>query len=342
MSLGADVDRAIARGVGFLEAGQLASGEIPVYATTDPTLTERAALDPSVFPTAIAALALAPCPEAAQVRARACRFLLEEKDRHHLWRHWTRGHEQARSLPADVDDTSCASAALAAEGTDIPNRGVLLANRRRDGLFQTWIIPRLRWNGAAHAWATLPQLAHLPTLFLFFRKTSAAPGDVDAVVNANALFYLRDFDGRQAVIDHLLAVLRRGNESGCDKWYENRFAILYFLSRALRAGGAEAEALVIDRLEAAPPANAMESAFAACARFDWGHPPGDAEIAALLAMQAPDGSWPRAALYHGGRERRADGTFAPRHPDTPHWGSEALTSAFCLETLSRWRRQVAA
>lgn len=342
MPLAADVDRAIARGVAFLETGQLASGEIPIYATTDPTLAERATLDPSVFPTAIAALALAPCPEAAQVRARACRFLLDEMDRNHLWRHWTRDHEQARSLPADVDDTSCASAALAAEGAAVANRDILLANRRGDGLFHTWIIPRLRWTGAAHARATLPRLAHLPTLYLFFRRTSAAPGDVDAVVNANALFYLRDFDGRQAVIDHLQAVLRSGNEAGCDKWYENRFAIVYFLSRALRAGGAEAETLVVERLEAGPPANAMESAFAACARLDWGLPPGDAEMAALLAKQIPDGSWPRVALYHGGRERRADGTFAPRHPDTPHWGSEALTTAFCLEALARWRRRAAA
>jgi hypothetical protein len=71
--------------------------------------------------------------------------------------------------------------------------------------------------------------------------------------------------------------------------------------------------------------------------LDWGRDPGETAIASLLAAQLADGGWPRAALYHGGRERRPDGSFAPRHPDTPHWGSEALTACFCLEALSRWR-----
>lgn len=336
MSTGDEAGRAIARGVAFLEASQLASGEIPVLATTDPSLALRAEPDPSVFPTAVAAQALSFCPEASDIHARACRFLLDEKDRNGLWRHWTRTHDHVASLPPDLDDTSCASAALAAAGTPIANRDILLANRRSDGLFLTWVIPRMRWTGAAHVRAWLPQLAHLPTLALFFRRTSAAPGDVDAVVNANALFYLRDFDRRDAVIGHLLAVLRDGGETGCDKWYENRFAILYFLSRGLRAAGADAGALVLERLEAVPPADALGSAFAACVMLDWGRDPG-AAFADLLAGQRADGSWPRAALYHGGRERRRDGSFAPRHPDTPHWGSEALTTCFCLEALARWR-----
>jgi hypothetical protein len=341
MSTGDEAGRAIARGVAFLEASQLASGEIPVLATTDPSLAERAEPDPSVFPTAVAAQALSLCPEASAIHARACRFLLDEKDPNGLWRHWTRGHEHAGSLPPDLDDTSCASAALAAAGTPVANRDILLANRRGDGLFLTWVIPRLRWTGAAHARAWLPQLAHLPTLAMFFRETSASPDDADAVVNANALFYLRDFDRRDAVIGHLLAVLRDGREAVCDKWYENRFIILYFLSRALKAAGADAAALVLERLDAVPPAGALESALAACVMLDWGRDPA-APIASLLAGQNADGSWPRAALYHGGRERRRDGSFAPRHPDTPHWGSEALTTCFCLEALSRRRGSGAA
>src|SRR5688572_1499049 len=215
MSTGDEAGRAIARGAAFLEASQLASGEIPVLASTDPSLASGAEPDPSVFPTAVAAQALAFCREASDIHARACRFLLDEKDRSGLWRHWTRDHAHVRNLPPDLDDTSCASAALAAAGTPVANRDILLANRREDGLFLTWIVPRLRWTGAAHVRAWLPQLAHLPISYMFFRDTSAAPGDVDAVVNANTLFYLRDFDRRDAVVGHLLAVLRDGRESDC-------------------------------------------------------------------------------------------------------------------------------
>jgi hypothetical protein len=333
--IAAAAEGAITRAVAFLETAQLPSGELPVYASNDPTMAEGGTADPSVFPTALAAHSLSFCAAAAPVRERALAFLSGEMDRHGLWRHWTRAHPHCAQLPPDLDDTSCASAAIADPSRLAGNREILLCNRRRDGLFLTWILPRLRLGCAAHRRATWPQLRHIPTLILFFRRTSARPGDVDAVVNANALFHLGAFEGRGRVVDFLLEVLRRGGEAQCDKWYENPFAIRYFLSRAL-AGEPQAAELVIRRAEGAAPATALDSALSLCTAIHCGRRPSEAEIGALLAAQGPDGSWPRAALYHGGRLRSTGGGFAPRHPDTPHWGSEALTTAFCVEALSRW------
>jgi hypothetical protein len=333
--LALDVRRAIDRAAAFLERSQLESGEIPVLASTDPAMAAGCAPDSSVFPTAAAVHCLSFVPAAAPVRERACAFLRAEMDGNGLWRHWTRDHPHHSSLPPDLDDTSCASAALAACGTAPDNRSILLDNRTRFGLFLTWVLPRLRWTGPAHRRAALPQLAHLATLFLFFRRTSAAPSDVDAVVNANSLFYLGGFEGRAAVVAHLLAILRDGRERCCDKWYENPFVIWYFLARALGGSEPEAAALIGRRLDGAAPSNALEAALAACARLSCGSAPSDDAVAALLALQSEDGSWPRAPLYHGGRRRRRDGAFDPPHPDTPRWGSEALTTAFALEALSR-------
>jgi hypothetical protein len=331
---GQGVRRAVARAVGFLGSVQRPSGELPVFASTDPSLAEDCVADPSVFPTALAAHSLAWCREADPVRTRALAFLEAEMDRHGLWRHWTREHPQARQLPPDLDDSSCAAAALADPDRLAGNRPILLGNRRSDGLFLTWVLPRLKGGGAAHRRAAWPQLRHLPTLILFFRKTSADPGDVDAVVNANALFRLGAFEGREKIVDFLLGILRDGLEDSCDKWYENRFAIWYFVSRALGAEAAAAE-LILGRLATASPAGAMESALALCTLLNCGVEPEAGAVEALLALQSDDGSWPRAALYHGGRARLGGGGFAPRHPDTPHWGSEALTTAFCVEALSR-------
>lgn len=326
---------AVERALGFLQSVQLPGGELPVLASNDPTMTEGGVPDPSVFPTALAACCLSFCAGAEPIRRRALAFLAAERDRHGLWRHWTREHPHCAQLPPDLDDTSCASAAIADPAMLAGNREILLCNRRRDGLFLTWILPRLGPGCAAHRRATWPQLRHSATLFLFFRRTSARPGDVDAVVNANALSHLGEFEGRRAVVDFLLDVLRRGAEAECDKWYENPFAVRYFLSRAL-AGEPEAAGLIARRAAAAPPANAFERALALCASLNIGARPSEGDVGALLALQGADGSWPRAALYHGGRLRRPGGGFAPRHPDTPHWGSEALTTAFCVEALSRW------
>ena len=67
-----------------------------------------------------------------------------------------------------------------------------------------------------------------------------------------------------------------------------------------------------------------------------GERPDLESVSRLLLLQQPNGSWPGAPLYHGGRARLPGGAFAPVHPDTPHWGSEALTTAFAVEALARF------
>ena len=323
---------ALKRGLAFLRASQLSSGEIPVSTSIGEQPVEEHVPDPSVFPTAVAAQCLAVVLGAADIVDRARLFLRGEMDRNGLWRHWTREHPHVAQLPPDVDDTSASAAALAGAGIALPGtRELLLANRRSDGLFLTWIVPRLRWTGARHMRATLPQLRHAPTLALFFRRTSAKPGDVDAGVNANALAFLGAFEGREKIVPYLIEILRGGREAQCDKWYENRFVIWYFFARAI---GAEDGAEILARLSSARPAGALEQALAISARLRCGAPPPQEEIEALLAAQLPSGAWPRGILYHGGRQRLRDGGFAPPHPDTPHWGSEALTTAFTLEALA--------
>jgi hypothetical protein len=320
---------AIARGVAFLGGAQLASGEIPVETSTDPQMRSGGTLDPSIFPTALAISCLTSCPAADQIVAKAHRFLLAESDGRGLWRHWPRVHPHHRQLPPDVDDSACAAAALGPAAPD--NRALLLANRRSDGLFLTWFIPRPRWTSLEHLRATLPQLRHLPTLAMFFRHTSARPGDVDAVVNANALHRLGKFEGRERVEHYLLAILRNRAESRCDKWYEDQFVVWYFFARAI-GGRAEAAALIAERLAETRRETPLHAALAisAAACCDTAIDPSD--IATLAHGQLPSGAWPRAALYHGGRKRRVDG-FDPPHPDTPRWGSEALTTAFAVEAL---------
>jgi hypothetical protein len=171
---------------------------------------------------------------------------------------------------------------------------------------------------------------------MFFRLTSAKPYDIDACVNANAVRYLGRFEGSKAVTRWLLQVLRDGTERQSDKWYENPFVVRYFLSRALQSRAPEAGPILVRRTREEAPSNQLERALAISTLLDWGKDVG-AEVEALLAAQAPDGSWARAALYHGGRARLRGGGFAQPHPDTPRWGSEAITTAFALEALGRYR-----
>lgn len=310
------VRNALARAIAFLERNQSANGELRVLASGVP--------DPAVFPTAVMAHSLSFAPEAALVRGRALDFLAAEMEPRGLWKHWPRAHPHHGSLPPDLDDTSCASAVLQRAARPFPdNRSLLLNNRNRRGLFYTWKL-------------TAAQVRHPLALWFFFRSTSAKPFDVDAVVNANVLFYLGAIPETRPVIAHLLRVLREDRETVCDKWYDNPFVVWYFFSRALHAV-ADADAgragdLIETKIAAATPVNALERALAACALRYWDRA---ADVVALMDLQLESGAWPAAPLYHGGRTRRRDGSFADVHPDTPRWGSEELTTAFCIEALAR-------
>lgn len=321
MSSGAEVRAAIERGIAFIEGRQLPTGEIPVCTAKGRLMSGACTEDPSVFPTAIMAHSLSFAPRAHNVRERALDFLLREMQPDGFWKHWTRAHPHFHQLPPDLDDTSAASAVLLRSGRSFPDqKRQLLKNRNRRGLFRTW-----RLSSA--------ELRHPLALYFFFRKTSADPFDVDAVVNANVIFYLGAIPETAAAIDHLVAVLRANHESSCDKWYENPFAVWYFFSRALHPWSREAGEIIRTRLAAASPATVLDEALAACSALYWNDVPA---IDSLLDAQNESGGWPRAGLYHGGRRRLAEWAFAEPHPDTPWWGSEELTTAFCVEALSRW------
>ena len=309
------IRRAIEKGVAFLESAQLPSGEIPIEMSPTPEMSGDGVRDPVVFPAALAARALSIAPSAARVRSRALDFLLREMEPDGLWRYPSREHPGHDWIPLDVDDTSIASAALAAAGRRFPNnRAPLLANRNRRGLFKTWIV---RW------WP------HPRKTWRFFRDSTAELGDVDAVINANVVVYLDLCEETRPAIAHMLAVLRASDEMTSTKWYESRFTVWYFFSHALREIAPKAGEMIVPRIDAATPRNALELALAASTLLLWNRAP---DVQPLLDAQRPSGAWPRAGFYHAGLRRISPNEF---QATPPWWGSEALTTVLAIEALSR-------
>lgn len=312
------IREAIGRGIAYLESTQLPSGEIPIEIAATAEMHGERAREPVVFCAALAARALALTPEAARVRTRACDFLLREMKPGGLWRHPSSEKPDHYATPLDVDDTAIASAALREAGLRFPdNRRLLLRQRQHGGLFRTWIV---RW------WPH-------PLLTRHFFKYVAEPGDVDSVVNANAVLYLGKCSGTQAAIDHILSVLRTGQELRSTIWYGSIFTVWYFFSHALREVEPEAGEIILSRLGSSTPATALDLATAASTMLLWNRTP---DLGPLLAAQREDGSWPCVGFYHMGRRR-----LEPE-PRSPWWGSEALTTMFAVEALSRYRNQIRA
>jgi hypothetical protein len=73
--------------------------------------------------------------------------------------------------------------------------------------------------------------------------------------------------------------------------------------------------------------NVLETALAVCVLLYLKSSPPELEGAVqfLLAEQRPSGDWARAVLYYGGPKKYYG------------WGSEELTTGFCLEALLHYR-----
>src|SRR5689334_19740248 len=235
-------------------------------------MTGECIREPCVFPTALAARMLSITPAADVVRSRALDFLEREMHPDGLWRHPSSAKPMHYDTPLDVDDTSLASVALVNDGRPVPdNRRLLIANRNRRGLFKTWIV---RW------WPH-------PMLTYRFFKYTAKVDDVDAVVIANVIAYLGDCEETRPSIAHLLDVLRSNNESRSTKWYGSRFTVWYFFSHALREIAPETGEMIVPRVEAATPRNALELAAAISTLLLWNRP---TDVTPLLDQQLDSGA----------------------------------------------------
>jgi len=334
------LDAGIVRGLGFLRRSQLPSGEFKVYMSTDNSLEKDCVVDSSPFPTALIAYSLgfADPSEAGGMLEKSLRFFLAEMEGPGLWRYWTKQHKYHSVIPPDLDDVACVSYVLRRHGVEFPsNLKLVFANRDPVGRFYTWLTPRWPMPRVPSYWhVVLRQWLSPLKMYYFWKLNESEPGDVDCVVNANVLFYLGGSPETLPVVEYLKDVVRRGEEGCCDKWHLNRFMFYYVVSRNYDAGVSalgEVRDQAMGRIVAASNPDGslgesvLETALAVCALLYWKGAPAEVErgVRFLLGRQREGGEWPRAALYYGGPKKYYG------------WGSEELTTGFCLEALLRYR-----
>ncbi|HEY7767487.1 MAG TPA: hypothetical protein VIB55_04865, partial [Longimicrobium sp.] len=188
----------------------------------------------------------------------------------------------------------------------VENESAILSNRTPEGLFKTWL------------------------------RQPAAFNDVDSVVNANVLLYLGERSETRGVIAWLNDLLLDGAEMDRTWYYLDALALHYAVSRAFVHGCdglATSRDAVVARILERQGTNGsfgdeLQTALALCALTNYGHASPDlaAAVAWLVSVQQPDGSWPKRAFYCGP---------GPPWPSQVWWGSESLTTSFCLEALIR-------
>ncbi len=232
-------------------------------------------------------------------------YLMQERETGDCWRFFGKGSE----IAPDVDVTACVLAALHLNGAELDYdaaAGGLQKYRDQDGLFNTWIWDR--------------------------------PNCVDAVVNANVLFFCavigRSFS---AIEDHLCRMVQTGSFQGGTDYYKSPVSCLYYISRLYADRR-------MDRFYAVVPTIRKYLLARQDKRGGWGNPLEDIMGTLTLLNTGPicqeveravdyvrnnqqsDGGWPIAAFsYYWRREK------------IRFYGSRELNTAMALEALWKFR-----
>lgn len=288
-----------------------------------------------IFPTALICNSLLFCkdePKVKEMLAKSAVFLRYQIGRGATWNHFTNFHPLRRACPQDLDDTVCVSEFLLSQYDDFSkevNRQLICDNRAANGLFYTWFAFRFKPNRNLTYWRLALAEFKRPLQSIAFWSHEASHTDIDAVVNANVLYYLGEGKETQPVIDYMLKIIADNKEADCDTWYRNPLSVYYFFSRNYYKGIQQLEPMrqpIIDRIAAYSTYScALDAALAACTLHNlrYSGPVLDKAIEFLLASQKENGEWERRLLYYGGPKKRSG------------YGSEELTTSYCLEALVR-------
>jgi hypothetical protein len=304
------LNKCISRGIDFLYKNQLPHGEFPSYRIYTRGGAGNWDLDSAIFPTALIAHSLRYLKgqKVHEMRNKAKKFLLQEMEPPGVWRYWSA--QSGVTIMPDLDDTCCASAVLVEDRPQIhmDNVSTILNNRDENGLFYTFLKPE-----------------------------KGEENDIDSVVNANVLFYIKEFEGVEKVVDYLKAVIFGDREEGSYWYYLTPASLYYMVARAYGNGAKRLEAcsqiiankIIEYRLRNGAFGNETETALDVCSLFYLEK--ADLSIMRpavvyLISCQHENGSWQRQRFYAGP---------PPPTPHTVWFGSEALTTAFCLEALAR-------
>lgn len=342
------IENSIDNGVNFLYHQQLPNGEFKSYFSNNEKMEEYSipdegwyVLDANVFPSILigsSLLFLKDSVKAEIILSKITGFLLAERKTGSLWNHYSRNHELFHLCPFDADDTACASAFLKYRNVEFAsNIDVLLSNRSKNNLFYTWFTLRFKLNlNISYLRVALRELKRPIKSLIFWSKMECERNDVDAVVNANVLFYLGKKKDTLPIINYLIDVIIKGKENDCDKWYKNKFTIYYFISRNYFAGIEEFHVIrqvIIDKViqglnsDGSFGESVLDTGLAICILLNFKYTPKELteSIKSLLKAQQANGNWKKNIFYYNGPNKLIG------------FGSDELTTGICLEALVRYK-----
>ena len=309
-----NLENAIKRGFDFLEAVVDETGAWPSLVYGNLELSGDAKVEHVPFVAALGSISLRNCPGSRSTRIcdRARSYLLSKIEYPGVWRYWN-------WLPPDLDDTSVCTHVVGSHvwlalGRTLPN---IFRKRDEQGRFLTWLVKG---------------------------DDSSDWDDIDSVVNANVVFWLKDHPQTEGAQRWLRSLIIEEREVGSSWYYPNPMDLYAALSRLgpnptgvnnafCGLGVALANRIMSSRNQEGhygePQQNAQ--ALSALDRLDEWPATNDADhvVECLLASQQADGSWKSGRVWQGP---------PPPNPPSVGFASPVLITAYCIEAFSRYAR----
>lgn len=297
------LQKRIVAGLSFLKDKQYDYGEFKVFASAEPDMQRNYYPDSSVFATTFVLYSLSFCPEnqTKGMVKKGLSFLKNEMIYSGIWKFFSSRNRNI--VKPDLDDTACVSFILKKYKIPYPeNKEVFYNNRNSKGLFYTWLLNK-----------------------------SDRRNDVDCAVNANILLYLRDRQQTMATCDWLNDLIVSSKDENCSIYYPDRLVLYYLVSRAWYNGVKCLQPSVNSIIKRTAKfqeffgnyGNELQTALAINTLLNFNSLNNQAakSINWLLKRQNKDGSWAKSIFFVGPNR---------------YFGSEELTTAFCIEALCRY------
>lgn len=302
-------------GLDFLDAEVHESGAWPSSVYGNLELKGESKLERVPFVAALGSFSLSEFsgPRTDHIRNRTREFLLATMEYPGVWRYWN-------WLPPDLDDTSICSHVVGPNVWFMLGRTLQTVLRKRDeqGRFLTWLVKG---------------------------DDSADWDDIDSVVNANVVLWLKNHPETEGAQRWLKSLIDEAREEGSSWYYPNPMDLYAALARlgpaptgvndSLRGLESTLAKRIMSRYDQSGRFGAAQQTAQALTALDklnaW--PAAvDADRAAkhLLNTQSNDGSWESGLVWQG-----------PPPPNIPSVGfaSSSLVTAYCMEALSRFTRR---
>lgn len=311
------IDTSIENGVIFLLNHQKKDGSFSALSSQHGSDFSAATSLPNTFIPILILECLASVQQSfdvKKIKKKLADFVLSQKSNHWTWNYWVKNSEQNKSqtYPDDLDDTFCALSALYRFDTSLFTGEVfskitqLLINQEVNvgGPYRTWLVTKRQ----APIWQ-----------------------DADLAVNINVGYFLSLVKTQVPNIEKIVENALSQHQYN-SAYYERPLPILYFIGRWYQ--GSNTQSLLNDVISLQKQqynwGTSLDTALALATltRLNAEFSLLKKIATTLLRQQSKNGSWPASALFPNPIQKK----------NLYYAGSQELTTAFCLESLSLFKK----